>query len=55
MYHYKEVKKPNRFLGKLFLDLCRKYLNYKVKLHIEKDCPIAFFKIQKLIFTFPLY
>jgi len=37
MYHYKEVKKPNRFLGKLFLALCRKYLNYKVKIHIEKN------------------
>jgi 1-acyl-sn-glycerol-3-phosphate acyltransferase len=37
MYYYKEVKKPNRIIGKLFLSLCRKYLNYKVNIKVEKN------------------
>lgn len=37
MYHYKEVRKPNRLLGKTLLALCRRYLHYKVDIHVEEN------------------
>lgn len=37
MYYFKEIKKPNRILGKILLTLCKKYLYFKIDIHVEEN------------------
>ncbi|MBN2394872.1 MAG: 1-acyl-sn-glycerol-3-phosphate acyltransferase [Candidatus Atribacteria bacterium] len=37
MDYYKEVKKPNRIIGKTLFSVIRKYLNFKIDIHLEEN------------------